>query len=204
VLRGLNHEFSNLLSFASLAPPLSALLAARAPELQKPAEDTVDSEGLLHLLRLYRLMVFDANEPAEAILVMDVVADAVALFRRHTTFRDLDVRVNADATIPPVLIEPTALTQAVLLLLCVAARQQSVTPGDRGTILMDFGADTNAVRIFTQAADADRHDARGDPPELSALRYLIRDVEGTVDVTRGGVTMSIGTLVRLRQRENRG
>jgi nitrogen-specific signal transduction histidine kinase len=204
VLRGLNHEFSSRLSLARLAPQLSAMLAAGEPGMQKLADDAGRSEDLFNLLRLYRLMVFTSNEPSEPLLVSDVVGDAVALFKHHSTFRDLDVQVNAAGTIPPVLMNPGALTQAVLLLISATARQLDVTPGDTGTIVLGFSADTDAVRISAQAADAGHYAATGELPELPALRYLIRDVEGAADVTRGGATMSIGTLVRLRQREKRG
>jgi nitrogen-specific signal transduction histidine kinase len=204
VLRGLNHEFSNRLSLARLAPQLSALLAAGEPELQKLATDAGRSEDLLNLLRLYRLMVFVTNEPADPVLVADCTTDAVDLFKHHTAFRDLEIRVQADATIPPVLMSPTSLTQSILLLLCAAARQVSVQPGESGAIVLDFAADANAVRISAHGTEAGARTSGGTQPEFAALRYLIRDVEGTVGAMRGGVVMSIATLARLRQLEKQG
>jgi nitrogen-specific signal transduction histidine kinase len=204
VLRGLNHEFSNRLSLARLAPQLSAMLAAGEFELQKLADDSNRPDDLLQLLRLYRLMVFGNNEPTEPLLVSDHVDDAVALFKHHTAFRDLDVQVNADSSIPPVLMNPAAMTQAVLLLLCIGARQSSVATGESGTVVLGFGADANAVRISVQAAGVARQLAIDELPELPALRYFVRDAEGSVKVVGGGVTLSVGTLVKLRQREKTG
>jgi nitrogen-specific signal transduction histidine kinase len=204
VLRGLNHEFSNRLSLARLSPQLSALLASGEPGMQQVAADVDRSEDLLHLLRLYRLMVFASSEQAEPVLVSDIVVDSVDLFKHHTTFRDLDVRVIPDTTIPPVLMSPGALTQAVLLLLCAAARQVSLARGDTGVLVVNLSADANSVHIAVSADEAGAKAGGDGPPEFPALRYLIRDVNGSAEITPVGATLSIGTLVSLRQREKRG
>jgi nitrogen-specific signal transduction histidine kinase len=204
VLRGLNHEFSNRLSLARLSPQLSALLAADEPGMQQVAADVDRSEDLLHLLRLYRLMVFASGEQPEPVLVSDIVVDSVDLFKHHTVFRDLDVRVTADATIPPVLMSPGALTQAILLLLCAAARQVSLGRGDTGTMVVEFGGDSDTVRITVIAEQAGANTGGEEPLELPALRYLVREVNGAVEITPGKAALSIGTLVSLRQREKRG
>src|SRR5580698_1575056 len=104
VIRGLNHEFSNRLSLARLAPQLSAMIATAEHAMHGLADSGANSEDMLNLLRLYRLMVFETTEPAEPLLVSDVVADAIDLFKHHATFRDMEVRVIADDTIPPVLM----------------------------------------------------------------------------------------------------
>ena len=204
VLRGLNHEFSNRLSLARLTPQLTALLAAGEPGMQRVAADADRSEDLLHLLRLYRLMVFGISEQPEPLLVSDNIVDAVDLFRHHTTFRDLDVRVNTDATIPPVLMATGGLTQALLLLLCVAARRTALARGETGTLVVDFASTADSVRVSVRtdgSTGAGAAHGDGDAPELVALRYLVRDVNGAVEVTPAGVTLSVGTLVSLRQRE---
>lgn len=201
VLRGLNHEFSNRLSLARLAPQLSAMIAAGDAEIQRLTGGADHSEDLFNLLRLYRLVVFESTEPAEPLLVSDVVADAIDLFKHHSTFRDMDVRVTADDTIPPVLMNPGALCRAVLLLLSAAARRLPAAHADTGTIELGFAADALAVRVSASTPDADETKMADDLHELIALRYLIRGAEGAVDVTPAGVTMSIGTLVRLRQLE---
>lgn len=203
VLRGLNHEFSNRLSLSRLAPQLSALIAAGEPQLEKIAADAERSEDLLRLLRLYRLMVFASGEQAEPLLLSDIVPDAVELFRHHTAFRDLEVRVNADDTIPPVLMGPSALTQAMLLLLCAAARQSSVPLGDIGSLVLDFSADANSVRV-TVRGDGANVNGGADAPEFPALRHLVRGVEGAVETFYGGAALSVGTLLSLREREKRG
>jgi len=136
--------------------------------------------------------------------VSDIVPDAIDLLRHHTAFRDLEVRTSIDGTIPPVLMNPAGLTQALLLLLAASARKLTAEVGDTGIIVLGFAADADDVRISARPAEAVRHEAMGEPPELPALRYLIRDAGGAVEVAPGGVTMSIGTLVRLRRREKQG
>ena len=207
VLRGLNHEFSNRLSLARLTPQLTALLASGEPGMQRVAADVDRPDDLLHLLRLYRLMIFGTSEQPEPLLVSDNIVDAADLFRHHTAFRDLDVRVNANATIPPVLMATSSLTQALLLLLCAAARRVAVGRGDTATLVVDFASTADSVIISVSMEGSARTGGAhgdGDAPELVALRYLVRDVNGAVETTAAGVTLSVGTLVSLRQREKRG
>jgi hypothetical protein len=170
--------------------------------MQRMAADADRSEDLLNLLRLYRLMVFATGEQPEPLLVSDNIVDAVELFRHHTSFRDLDVRVNADATIPPVLMATGALTQALLLLLCAAARRAVLAHGETGTLLVEFAATADSVFVTAQADRASSAD--GEAPEFVALRHLVRDVNGAAKATPTGATLSVGTLVSLRQREKRG
>ncbi len=204
VLRGLNHEFSNRLSLARLAPQLAAMLTAGDSDLQKIADEAGQSEQLLPLLGLYRLMVFGSNEPAEPMIVTDAVESAVTLFAHHTTFRDLQVRVNAGDAAPPVLMQRNALSQAMLLLISAAASRVAVGEGHAGTIVLDVAGDANAVRISARVDGAGGTPSPGELLEFPALRYLIQDAEGTAETTGNGVAMSIGTLVRLRQREKEG
>ena len=172
--------------------------------MEKLAADADRSEDLLHLLRLYRLMVFASDEQAEPLLVSDVVADAADLFRHHTTFRDLEVQIKSASTVPPVLMGPTSLTQALLLLFCAAARQRAVARAETGTLFVEFTASTDAVRIAVHADRGGAPHRDDNPPEFPALRHLIRNVNGAVEVTHDGATMSVGTLVTLREREKQG
>lgn len=204
VLRGLNHEFSNRLSLARLAPQLTSIMREDEAGLGALTDEAARSEDLFSLLRLYRLMVFENSEPADPLLVADVIADAAELFRHHTAFRDLAVEPGEPGPLPPVLMSPAALTQAVLLLLCAAARHAPDRRGDTGTIALTFAAGQDAVRITATAVGAETAPVGAEPPEFPALRYLVRDAEGVVEAVPGGATLTIGTLVRLRRREKRG
>jgi nitrogen-specific signal transduction histidine kinase len=204
VLRGLNHEFSNRLSLARLAPQLSELLATGEHDLARIAADSNRSDDMVQLLRLYRLMVFSSTDPAEPLLVADVAADAIDLFKHHTVFRDLDVRLDCGGSIQPILLNPTSATQAVLLLLCAAARQLAVPPGDSGAIVLRCACTEDAVSLTAAADESPVLETPVDPPELPALRYLIRNVEGQVAQSGPSLTMSLGTLLRLRRLEKQG
>jgi hypothetical protein len=201
VMRGLNHEFSNRLSLARLTPQLGAMLRAGEPALQKLVDESQGTDDMLQLLRLFRLMLFNNGDPAEPVLISDAAVDGVDLFRHHTSFRDLEVQVTADGMIPPTLMNPTGMRQAVLLLLCVAARQLATDAGDGGAIALTFSANADAISVSARVRESGDDHPIVEAPELPALRYLIRGAEGTVDVTRGSATLSIGTLVRLRRRE---
>jgi nitrogen-specific signal transduction histidine kinase len=204
VLRGLNHEFSNRLSLARLAPQLNAMLKVGEPALQKLVNDSDQSEDLLQLLRLYRLMPFTNGDPAEPVLFSDAVPEAIELFQYHTSFRDIDVHVRADDSIPPTLMNPAALRQCVLLLLGAAARQTATESRDGAAIVVEFSANADMVNVTARVREADDGEPVVDPLELPALSHLIREVGGAVNVTRSGATMSVGTLVRLRRLEKQG
>lgn len=203
VLRGLNHEFSNRLSLARLAPQLNTMLKAGEPALQKLVNDSDQSEAMLELLRLYRLMPFPNGDPAEPVLFSDAVPEAVELFQYHTSFRDIAVRVRVDESTPPTLMNPAALRQSILLLLGAAARQTAVESNDGGAIVVEFSANGDLVNVTAHVREADDGGPAVDASELPALRYLIRDAGGTAEVTRRGATMSVGTLVSLRRLEKR-
>jgi nitrogen-specific signal transduction histidine kinase len=204
VLRGLNHEFSNRLSLARLAPQLAAMIAAGEQQMRALAEDVDGAEEMFRLLRLYRLLVFETSDPAEPALVTDALADAIALFKHHVEFRDLEVQVGEAGSLPPVLMNPSALVQSVLLLLCAAARCMAVRPGEPAKIAVRFSADADAVHVTAASADAAGSKDSAEPPEFPALRYLVRDALGTVTANGGTVTLSLGTLVRLRRLAKQG
>jgi hypothetical protein len=149
-------------------------------------------------------MVFETAEPAEPILLGDAFPDAITLFKHHVALRDLEVGVGDVGAAPPVLMTPSSLTQALLLLLCAAARAVEVAPGDTGSITVEFTSDADAVHITARGANAVTSADAEEASEFPALRYLVRDVEGRVTQASDGVTLSLATLVRLRRREKRG
>jgi len=204
VLRGLNHEFSNRVSLARLAPQLLAMAEAGDRDMQRIAAAEGQSDDMLQLLRLYRLLVFHTNEPAEPIIIADVLDDAVSLFNHHTIFRDIEIRVTPDATIPPVLLDPASLTQALLLLFCAAAELIGGAQGEGGVIELGYFATPDDVRVSAAVPVTGAAAPATEPPQLPALRYLIRDADGRVEVAPDGVTMTLGSLLKLRRREKEG
>ena len=204
VLNGLNHAFSNHLSLIRLVPELLKHDEVTAAELSQVAEDAVHLEDLLGLYRLY---AFPSREAAEPILVPDVVPAALALLKHHLDLRDLPCVVEGTANLQPILMNRTSLAQALLLLLCAAGRH--VRPDSDGAgIVLGYRGDGEFVEIAAETRGASAADAgnSGEQPfELLAIRWLIRDADGTAHVTHvtgGGVrvAMRVGSLARLRRR----
>ncbi len=202
VLRGLNHAFSNRLS------SLGAVGAGLGAPEDGPVGAQVDAEAerLERLLRLYRLLPFASGvpEPAQVTCAAD---DALALFQYHLAFRDVPCEVDGDPTTPPVLLNPATLMQAVLLLLCAAARHLGEETMPEG-IRLRYEGNADAVELVAET-NAVASLGGDEPPELRALRWIARDaaVEAAVAVTpRGTVraTLRLGTLAFLRRRERGG
>ncbi|MFI5309631.1 MAG: hypothetical protein ACHQQ3_00240 [Gemmatimonadales bacterium] len=201
ILRGLNHAFSNQLSLIRL---LSQFVREGEVVDAELAGIAAEAAHLDVLLGHYRLLPFAAEGAPEPIRVLDVTNDALALFRYREDARDRACTVEGDPDTSPVLLNPAALTQAVTLLLCAAARMAGQGSGADALVLR-YGGDAEWVRVAVEVRAPTPPALSGDPPEIAAVRWLIRDAEGSTEVAKtpsGGssVGIRIGTLRRLRQR----
>jgi hypothetical protein len=176
------------------------------------ARSTVALDGIIageaveldRLLNLYRLLPFGAYPSPEAIRITDVVADAVAFAANLADSGQGSHVVEDDPDTPPVLMDPTALTQAVVLLLVAAARHQSVGPDARALELRVAGT-PDWVTVSAEATHPITPHGVDVPAELVAAQWLIRDAEGSVSLVRGGLggvraEMRLATLARMRAR----
>ncbi|MBI1809690.1 MAG: hypothetical protein HYR75_07315 [Gemmatimonadetes bacterium] len=203
VLRGLNHGFSNRLS------ALGAVAAGLGSPDEASMGEQVDGEiGRLEgLLRLYRLLPMAGALPAEPAQVSDAMDDAVGLFRHHYALRDVACTVEGDPMTPPVLVNLTVLTQAVLLLLCAAARHLPADQYADGVVLR-YAGDSDWVDLTAETGVAVPL-AEGTTSEVAALRWMVRDAAGDASVMRTArglvrATLRVGTLANLRRRERGG
>jgi signal transduction histidine kinase len=208
VLRGLNHEFSNL---------LTALGGVSLGSDGEDGDDGADGgpsrldqeiERLDGLLRLYRLLPFAARAGGEPVLVADIIPDAVQLLKHHLELRDVPCEVEGVADLLPVVVHPTALTQAVLLCLCAAARSLPAADASAG-IRVRCGGDTEWAHVVAETTvPTDGAVSDSEPAEFVALRWLLRGAEGTATLTRGGegvvrASIRVATLIRTRAVERR-
>ena len=205
VLRGLNHEFSNLLTAlggVSLGPDGEDADDAGRSRLDE------EIERLDGLLRLYRLLPFAARAGGEPVLLADIIPDAVLLLKHHLELRDVPCDVEGVADLLPVVVHPTALTQAVLLCLCAAARKLPASNASAG-IRVRCGGDKEWAHVVAETtAPTDDAVEEGEPAEFVALRWLLRGAEGTSTLSRGddGVvkaSIRVATLIRTRAGERR-
>ena len=137
------------------------------------------------LLRLYRLLERGEHEPVEAVNVADAVGDALALLAHHPTTRDLACTVTSIGETPPVLLVPSALVHAVLLLLCAATRVAGVA-GEREPdgLNLSFGGTVDWVTIAVETRSMVPGGPALDVPELPAVRWILRDASVTESASR--------------------
>jgi len=203
VLRGLNHAFSNRLS------ALGAVAAGLGMGHESPVTEQVDVEvtRLEQLLRLYRMLPLAGTLPPEPAQVSDAIDDAAVLYAHHFALRDVPCQVEGDPLTPPVLLNLTVLTQAVVLLICAAARH--VPEGQESTgVRLRYSGDNDFVELIAET-NAAVPLAPGGPPDLAALRWMAQPAAGEASVAatpRGTVraTLRVGTLAYLRRRERGG
>jgi signal transduction histidine kinase len=183
LLRGLAHALSNrvatLTAVAYLLEHGDVSPAEAATSLRTESERMDD---LLQLLR--RLPAREAA--AEPVLPGDLVADAVALHALHCDLDDVPVEVEVTPDVPPVLVAPPALRQAVLLALSLAKR--AAVRRAVGGVQVTIGGDAAAVRLAVRAAPAPAGDVAAAADEaddraaldLAAIRERVAGADGDV------------------------
>lgn len=204
VLIGLNHTLGNrlisLFTLSSLAADDDV-----ADQLTAVAEE---AERLDALLQLYRLMESCDGTETEAMTVADALGDAVLLLGQHSGLRDVACAVTGEAATPPVLLSRGALTQALLLLLCAAARQVVSRAATEG-IVARYTGDATRVAVTVETREAVGADAGEEPFEFAAVRWLMGDAGELGGVTllpdgRWSVSLGLESLSARRAREKRG
>jgi hypothetical protein len=205
LLCGLNHAFGNRLFSLAVMAPWGDGSASHAAELEGIVAET---GRLSELLKLYHLLESSEFALAEATRVSDVVPGALALLAHHPTVRDLPCTVEGNVETPPVLLVPSALVQALLLLLCAAAAHASAGREAAG-IHLSYGGDSDWVTIAVETRTSVPSGQAVEVPELPAVRWLLRgtDVTESAALTPEGrlrLELRVATLANLRSREHGG
>jgi hypothetical protein len=207
VLCGLNHALSNRIAAIGAVDAAVAdghdvghvSPAAVSPSIGR------ELERIDRLLRLYRLLESADGAPAEPARIADALPDAVRLFQHHLAVRDVPCAVESALDLSPVLLPPAALTQALLVLMCAAARRAANT-SPNGGIVLRCGGDADWVVVAVETRGLAKVLNEAEPRELGAARWLLRHGAVTVDTapTPGGglrVSMRVETLATARRRE---
>lgn len=158
LLRGLTHALSNRV--ATLSAAAYMLEYGDITPTQAAATVQVESERLDEVLQLLRRLPAREQAEPEPVAPADLVADAVALHAFHCDLRDVPVDIRVAPDVLPVLVEPHALRQALLLALSLAKR----TTLDSACV--EVAGDADTVRILVRAT---RGDSRAGPPDGAAL-----------------------------------
>lgn len=199
-LCGLNHALSNRVS--TLA---SVFLGGDTEGSDDDARERLDVETAKvdALLRLYRLLERSEGAPAEPARVDDAVSDALALLAYHPEVRFVACTASGEGDVPPVLLVPSALVHALLVLLCAAAERAG--PGAAG-IQVHYSGTPEWVTIAVETRAPVPEGQTVEVEELRAVRWLLRSaaiVEAEARATDGGMRLELRlpTLANLRRRE---
>lgn len=155
LLRGVTHAMSNRVATVSAAAYMlehNDVTPGQAAASLRDETDRMDS-----LLQMLRMLPAREDDGVEPLLVADVLSDALALHSHHCDLRDVAVRVSVADDVMPVLAEPHALLQALLLALTSAKRAAyanmlgvSVSvSGDAEKVFVRVHPDEGAVSVDT-------------------------------------------------------
>jgi len=181
VLRGLTHRFSNGLHALSLmgvdgrddlAPEDAVLIRAELDQFEVLTEQ-------------YRTLVLALEEETSAGRVEDALTLALALRGAHVAVRDAEVTPVVVGEPPAVLAAPTALAQAILLLVLGDAPDQGETP------LLRLSGDETAAVLEIRASQYAHADVSLD----AGVHWLLRATQPAVALVR--TTDADGPVVRL-------
>lgn len=167
LLRGITHALSNRVATLSAAAYMLEF-GDVTPE-QAAASMRAESERIDELLQLLRRLPAREEFELEPVSPGELIEDAVALHGFHCDLRDVPVAVDVEADVLPVLVEPHALRQALLLALSTAKR----------TAARDAQGQPATTRIRV-SGDADRvvlhvHGTREHPAPFDTLAERERE-----------------------------
>jgi signal transduction histidine kinase len=199
---GLAHEIGN---------PIAALLGLEdlliagglEPSEEKDflARMRKETERIHHVLRglldFARPGSADADEGGKPGSIADAVSDVVALVRPQRTFRDVDLRVEADETLPNVTLGNERIMQVLLNLLMNAAD----AAGPKGKVTLKANRKGDHVQVVVEDDGPGIDDAirerlfepfattkevgKGTGLGLAVCRGLIESARGTIRVDEG-------------------
>ena len=205
VLCGLNHALSNRIAALGAIDGVGDGIQGR---VAVPPGMGREFERMDGLLRLYRLMEAADEARAEPTRIADALPDAVRLFQHHLAVRDVPCSVDSAMDVSPVLVPPGALTQALLALMCGAARRVRDRSA-QGGIIVRCGGDADWAVVAVETRGAAKPVDEPEPRELAAVRWLLRRGLASADSAPapGGalrLSMRVGTLANARRQERGG
>jgi signal transduction histidine kinase len=196
LLRGVTHALSNRIATVSAA---AYMLEHGDMSCQEAAASLRrETERMDALLQLLRLLPAHDDSSFEPVAPIDVVEQAVALHEHHPDLRDVTVTVTQQENVLPVLVEPHAFMQAMLLALTSAKR--TAFPRMIG-VTLDVSGDADMVCI-TVAPEAGGHavDATRAAIDAAAADCCLLSAHGSAAPRDdGGATLTLPTLPAARR-----
>ena len=211
LLRGLTHTLSNRATTLGAVANLLDSDEVTADELVRAL--TREAERLEEIVRLLRMLPSDRSGTAEPMRLPELLAEVVALHEHHCELRDVPCRLVAGVDVPPVWIERSTLTHALLVLLTAAKRDALAAGG--GALSVRCSGDHARVSVLVEAHaggrtnPVSRRTPLGEPLDVGTLRELLAEVGAELVVTQCGADgrdggryeLRLPTLVEVRRRE---
>ena len=204
VFRGLNHSLSNRM----LSLEMLSTVAERGEDVDDDLLAIVAGEAgrFRTLLKLYRVMESSDRTASEPALIGDILPDAIALFGYDSVLRDTRIALAPIGDLAPVLLQPSACVQSLLVALIAVAR---VIPREEQVgIVVRCSGDAEWVTVTVSTA-APVPELAQEGRELIAVPWLLRRTpsasawERLSDGTVRAV-VRLGTLSNVRRREREG
>lgn len=196
LLRGVTHALSNRIATVSAA---AYMLEHEDMNCHEAAVSLrTETERMDALLQLLRLLPAHDARGLEPVAPMDVIGQAVALHEHHPDLRDVAVTVTQAANVLPVLVDPHAFLQAVLLALTAAKR--TAFPRMIG-VTLDVSGDTEVVRV-TVSPDTAGHlvDTTRNAIDAAAADSCLLSAHGSAAPREeGGTTLTLPSLSAARR-----
>ncbi len=196
LLRGVTHALSNRIATVSAA---AYMLEHEDMTCQEGAVQLrVETERMDNLLQLLRLLPSRDDTGVEPVAPLDIIEQAVSLHSHHSELRDVEVRVATEAEVMPVLVEPHAFLQALLLSITAAKRAAF---SQAGAVVIDVSntVDAVAVTVHPDSNNADT-DVTSTSLDAAAASLCLRSAHGSVTPRAdGGCTLTLPTLSAARR-----
>ena len=200
LLRGITHALSNRV--ATLSATAYMLEFGDVTPEQAAASMRAESERIDELLQLLRRLPAREEFELEPVSPGELIEDAVALHAFHCDLRDVPVQVDAAPDVLPVLVEPHALRQALLLALSTAKRTATRDAhGQLATtrIVVTGDAESVIVRVHgtgVAASGVDPLAAR----ERDAMQHCLAGAGGAIrPLDDGGWAIQLPSLLAARR-----
>lgn len=149
----------------------------------------------------YRALVLTDRWMPEATRVQEILAPVLFLSRLNTGAQDMDISAAVDGDPPAVLVDPTTLSQCLLMLLASAS---TASKGDAAITITVSGSEDELLLAITRAGgEVGPHL----PQAVKASLWLLREVLPVVainyaaDNTALGIGVTIPSLGRSRRAE---
>lgn len=148
VLKGLNHQLTNRVAGLEAVVTMLGEDAVADPELVNAMSEEVARLG--RLLLLFRAMPAEPFAGSEPVRLQDIIPQVIELHEHHADLRGIEVAVEGDATVPPLLVRPSALLRSLLVVLASGAGN-ALRSGSGSPIVLAYSGDERVVRIIVDS-----------------------------------------------------